>query len=275
MRYLGWFVVVTIWLADIQQLPAQNLLDRLERVLRQPSETQPLPAPTLQPSSPTQPPAVTPPAFVPTGRRSLGVTVDVVTEATIHERNLPVRRGALITGIVQGSPADQAGLPLGAVIVAVDGQRVDSPSDLVEAIRASRTDRPLEFSYYQGERLVRKSIPLAVEGAQPPVEPRREVRRETLRQPGEVARPPAGPSREQQLGEPGRRPILGRVARIIDDLVAPAGAELPLQPDVPPPPEDGEVEALREQVATLQQELATMQKRLAELESLLEQQNER
>ena len=181
----------------------------------------------------------------------------------------------LITGIVQGSPADQAGLPLGAVIVAVDGQRVDSPTDLVGIIRSPAPDRPIEFSYYQGERLVRKSIQLTVAGEQFPAEPRREVRRETQQQPGELPRQPAGPSLEQQLGEQGRRPVLGRVGRIIDSLVAPADAELPVQPDVPAPPADNEVEALRAQVATLQQQLATLQKRLAEVESLLEQQNDR
>ena len=82
------------------------------------------------------------------------------TDEIVRQRRLPVRSGAVITAIVQGSPADQAGLPLGAVIVALDGRRIDSPSNLTAAIRTAPTDREIELSYYEGDRLSRKRIHL-------------------------------------------------------------------------------------------------------------------
>ena len=44
--------------------------------------------------------------------------------------------GATVTGVVSGSPAAQAGLTAGDVIIAVDGDAVSSPTDLGDLIAA-------------------------------------------------------------------------------------------------------------------------------------------
>jgi hypothetical protein len=189
------------------------------------------------------------------------VTVDPLTDDIVRQRRLPVRSGAMITAILEGSPADQAGLPLGAVIVALDGRRIDSPADLVAAIRTTPTDREVELSYYESDRLYRKRVHLLGASLQQvvPTAPA-PVRREpqSLR---------SGRSLEPQLGGQGQRPVLGRVAQLLDGLVAPASAPL-----AQPVPESSETALLREQVALLQQELEALRTRLAVVEKQLQRQ---
>ena len=119
-------VVAAICCCFNDSVSAQSLLNRLERTLTEQNGAEALPAPSRTNRD----------ARV-TGYPSLGVTVDPVSDAAVRERNLRVRSGAMITAIVQGSPADRAGLPLGAVIVAFDGERIDGPKDLVAAVRSA------------------------------------------------------------------------------------------------------------------------------------------
>lgn len=54
--------------------------------------------------------------------------------------------GALVTSIVPGSPAEQAGLSAGDVITAVDGELVDSAEALVEKIKTYQPGEPVELA---------------------------------------------------------------------------------------------------------------------------------
>lgn len=54
--------------------------------------------------------------------------------------------GALVTSIVPGSPAEQAGLSAGDVITAVDGELVDSASSLVEKIKTYQPGDTIELA---------------------------------------------------------------------------------------------------------------------------------
>lgn len=95
------------------------------------------------------------------GAATLGVTAAPITETEVLRYNLSARRGALITAVRPGTPADRAGLPIGAVVVAVNGRRIDSSDDLVGVVRSSRPGQELELSYYQGNQLFRKTVRLA------------------------------------------------------------------------------------------------------------------
>lgn len=64
----------------------------------------------------------------------LGVSL-VPVRADGDPNGAPVR-GALAQGIVEGSPAERAGVRSRDVIVSIDGQPVTSPSDVVERIRS-------------------------------------------------------------------------------------------------------------------------------------------
>ena len=94
--------------------------------------------------------ASTPPSLV---RRPplLGVTVAAVP-AYLQERwNLPHRRGAYITGLTVGSPADTAGLPSGAVVWAVDGVDVNTPNEFGSAIQAAGPGAQVMLSYWHND----------------------------------------------------------------------------------------------------------------------------
>ncbi|MBC8356315.1 MAG: PDZ domain-containing protein [Planctomycetes bacterium] len=247
---------------------AQSLLERVQQALTPEippaatAEAGELPPEVVVPEA-LPVPQPTPRAF--TGRPTLGVTVDPLTDDIVRQRRLPVRSGAIITAIVQGAPADRAGLPLGAVIVALDGRRIDSPADLVAEIRAAPTDRPVELSYYDGDRLYRKRVQLLETSAI----------RNAPAAPGPVRRDPQplsrGPSLEEQLGGQGQRPVLGRFGQLLDGLVAPVTGAAPLgQPNSVA----SETALLREQVSLLQQELNVVRARLAAVEKQLESRRE-
>ena len=52
------------------------------------------------------------------------------TIAAVPVHVAPVRSGALVDGVLGGTPADQAGISTGDVITSVAGQRVSSPGSL-------------------------------------------------------------------------------------------------------------------------------------------------
>lgn len=263
-----WLVLGVVCFASTSAVQAQSLFERLGQAFTQ--ETPPeatAPDANRAPESPVAEDLPAPPSAAPaiTGRPTLGVTVDPLTDDIVRQRRLPVRSGAMITAIVQGSPAAQAGLPLGGVIVALDGRRIDSPANLVSAINAAPTDREVELSYYDGDRLYRKRVHLlgaAVTQTAPtaPAPVRREPQSQPLR---------SGPSLEQQLGGQGQRPVLGRVGQLLDGLVAPASGATPY---AEPAVDANENAMLRAQVSSLQQELEAVRARLAAIEKQLQAQ---
>ena len=115
-------------------------------------------------------PTLAPPEAVPatplpvpsraSARATLGVQLLPLTTAGDPYRS-PVAEGALIGSILSGSPADRAGLPLGGVIVAIDGRKVGSPADAVRIIHSATPEQQVEVKYYDGNRLFRKKIQLA------------------------------------------------------------------------------------------------------------------
>jgi serine protease Do len=64
--------------------------------------------------------------------------------------------GAVVRGVEPGSPADQAGLQPGDVIVGVDGKKVGSPSEAANAIRSASKDRAVAL------RIIRNGEPVFV-----------------------------------------------------------------------------------------------------------------
>jgi serine protease Do len=71
-------------------------------------------------------------------RPFLGVTMTKVTPQIVSIERLSVKEGALITQVSQGSPADQAGIRPGDVIVEVDGKQVTDPQAVQDAIRSRK-----------------------------------------------------------------------------------------------------------------------------------------
>lgn len=67
-------------------------------------------------------------------RGYLGVTVEEMTPSMRAEMKLGKRSGLLVTGVIPGSPADEAGLEEDDVIVKFDGKAVEQVDDFVELV---------------------------------------------------------------------------------------------------------------------------------------------
>lgn len=265
---------------------APSLLPPASPVLSPPAATPPSSAPA--PAPPSAPPPISttpPPAPAPSspatsadelpppvpaearpprsaneralGGASLGITVVTLTDDARMTYGVPVARGALITAVRPGSPADQAGLPLGGVIVSIDGRRVDSSDDLVAAIRAARPGQVVELTYFDGNRLTRKEIRLA--GSTAPVGPG------TPAGPGATLPEQAAPSRLLP-GAGGSRPLLGRVERMVEGFTRPGAGSSSGPSTVYDPLAMAE---LQQKVAELTAEVATLKERLKALEERL------
>ena len=181
-------------------------------------------------------------------RPTLGVTVVEATEDVRGRYGLTVQRGAVITAIQPASPADRAGLPLGAVIVSADGQRVDDTRDLLDILAQAQVGQEIELGYYAGNELVRRNVLLT---AAPP------QREERLLPPRDGA-----PLLDGLRSRGGRRPVLDGLGRVLDDITDQPGG---------PAANDGraldEIGRLYEQLDRMQQRIDDLERRLAELET--------
>jgi len=66
----------------------------------------------------------------------LGVRVQEVTKELQEARDLPTSKGALVNSVEPGSPADQAGLKRWDLIVELDREQIDAPTDLIRKVRS-------------------------------------------------------------------------------------------------------------------------------------------
>jgi S1-C subfamily serine protease len=67
-------------------------------------------------------------------RPYLGVSWQSVTASVASYYDLPVKAGALVTGVSPNTPASQAGLKTGDIIVKIDDQTVDTETPFVNAL---------------------------------------------------------------------------------------------------------------------------------------------
>jgi serine protease Do len=80
----------------------------------------------------------------------LGVSLVPIDQIAIQDLNLAVNTGALVAQVVNGSPADQAGLQPEDVVVGFAGKEVKSVDGLIGLIRQSRIGQKVEIVYYRG-----------------------------------------------------------------------------------------------------------------------------
>jgi serine protease Do/serine protease DegQ len=89
-------------------------------------------------------------------RGQLGVSMYTVTPDIAHSLGLPNAMGALVSQVVDGSPAEKAGIHTGDVITSVNGQQVKSNSELRNSIGLMRVGDKVEIG------LLRDGKPLKV-----------------------------------------------------------------------------------------------------------------
>ena len=66
----------------------------------------------------------------------IGVEVQEITPELAESFKLPASQGALIAGVMRGSPADRAGIRPGDVLTTVQGKPVSDPQSMIENIAA-------------------------------------------------------------------------------------------------------------------------------------------
>ena len=71
-------------------------------------------------------------------RGRIGVQIQDVNQALANSFGLPKPQGALISGVEPGSPAEQAGLKSGDVVLGVNGKAINQLSELSGAIAATK-----------------------------------------------------------------------------------------------------------------------------------------
>ena len=97
-------------------------------------------------------------------RGFLGVTIQDVDSKLAESFNLPHTRGALVSMVASGSPADGAGLKPGDFIVSIDGERTGSVNELRNEVAAVRPGSKVELEFYRKGKKTTVEVKI---GAQP------------------------------------------------------------------------------------------------------------
>lgn len=75
----------------------------------------------------------------------VGVEIQEITPELAESFGMPSTEGALIAGVLRGSPAERAGIRPGDVLLDVDGRRVHDPKNMLEMVAALAPGRTAQF----------------------------------------------------------------------------------------------------------------------------------
>jgi len=95
----------------------------------------------------------------------LGVVLRSVDEYVILRYELAVDKGAFITEVAPGSPADEAGLEAKDVIVSLGDKEIATAQELVKAIHSSEIGQKVEITFWRGDT---KNTTYVTLGERPP-----------------------------------------------------------------------------------------------------------
>jgi len=117
------------------------------------------------------------------GHAALGVHIAPLGDDLAHE--VGVEKGAAVTAVVEGSPAQQAGLREGDVITAIDGREVHSPQDLVGRISRCRPGQRVRIRWQRPGARIEATVALTGRDELAADEGKRHDQRERERDEGE------------------------------------------------------------------------------------------
>ena len=80
----------------------------------------------------------------------IGLSMQTVTEANAQANNLSVDYGAYVAEVMAGSPAEEAGIQEGDVIIAIDGEKIDSSDAAVLAVRSHSIGETVDVEVMRG-----------------------------------------------------------------------------------------------------------------------------
>ena len=90
----------------------------------------------------------------------LGVGLDAIAEEDADELGIKPGKGALVRQVVEGSPADRAGIRTMDVITEVDGKEVKGPEDVVTYVRGQRVGKKIDMKITREKKQVFTSVTL-------------------------------------------------------------------------------------------------------------------
>jgi hypothetical protein len=221
-------------------------------------------------------PLAAPGAYIPAvaPRPLLGVRTLPVNESDRIRLGLPSAHGARVVARVPASPAVQVDIPIDAVITAVNGEVVDSPSQLSAILARAGAGSRIEITYFAAGQMTRTRVTLgeapatAPETAVPPV--------------AAVPTPAAVPAPRTPMLAPGTRATIADIPRppIPGGTGLPGSAEYPERVDTqaPVPAAAVPVAAVPPQAVPVQsdvQRLDALERRVRDLEKMVQELNEK
>jgi serine protease DegQ len=101
----------------------------------------------------------------------IGVEAQEITAELAESFGLPDVEGALIAGVVRSSPADQAGIRPGDVLLAIDGKSVKDPQSMLDLIAALKPGEQSTFRMRRDRGIT--ELPVKI-GKRPAIRPGKE-----------------------------------------------------------------------------------------------------
>lgn len=94
------------------------------------------------------------------GRPILGIQIGPLNGPNYRLLGLSTERGVIVEDVIPNSPAHQHGVPRGAILIGINGLRVEGVYDVMAMMARLPPDRPVELTYIVGGRAYRNTIPL-------------------------------------------------------------------------------------------------------------------
>jgi serine protease Do len=88
----------------------------------------------------------------------LGVTVQPLTQELAKQFNLKEENGALIGDLVEGGPAEKAGIVRGDVIIEYEGKKIDEPNQLRNMVANTEPGKEVELTIIHENKTAKKRV---------------------------------------------------------------------------------------------------------------------
>jgi len=97
----------------------------------------------------------------------IGVEAQEITPELADSFGLPGTEGALIAGVLRGSPADSGGIKPGDILLAVDGKSVKDPQVMLDLIASQKPGDAVSFKLRREKALVDAKVKIGKRPPQP------------------------------------------------------------------------------------------------------------
>src|SRR4030066_779684 len=88
----------------------------------------------------------------------LGVTIQPLTSELAKQFNLKEENGALIGDLVEGGPAEKAGIVRGDVIIEYEGKKIDEPNQLRNMVANTEPGKEVELTIIHENKTAKKRV---------------------------------------------------------------------------------------------------------------------